>query len=184
MARRRKGELPLFRLHKQSGQAVVSLPLGGGKYRDFLLGPFDSEESKREYTRVINEWLAAGKLAPPTAAGGQCLDLSVAEVCVRFCKHADAHYRLVDGSPSGEKDNYQFGQAPLTDLYGLTPASEFGPLKLKTVRQKMIDTHRYLVLFSQDSVTWEACLCVGVFKGLPGRFQGYTGKIPHSRTSP
>ena len=72
MARRRKGELPRYRLHKQSGQAVVSLPLGGGKYRDFLLGPFDSEDSKREYTRVINEWLAAGMLAPPNAPDGRC----------------------------------------------------------------------------------------------------------------
>jgi hypothetical protein len=57
MARRRKGELPRYRLHKQSGQTVVSLPLGGGKYRDFLLGPFDSEESKREYIRVIKKFL-------------------------------------------------------------------------------------------------------------------------------
>jgi hypothetical protein len=122
MARRRKGELPGYRLHKQSGHAVVSLPLGGGKYRDFLLGHFDSEESKREYTRVINEWLAAGILASPTAAGGRCLDLSVAEVCVRLCKHADVHYRLVDGSLFGEKDNCQYAQAPLMDLYGLTPA--------------------------------------------------------------
>ncbi len=88
MARRWKGELPRYRLHKQSGQAVVTLPLGGGKYRDYLLGLFDSEESKREYTLVINEWLAAGMLAPPTAVGGRCADLSVAEVCVRFCKHA------------------------------------------------------------------------------------------------
>ncbi len=158
MARRRKGELPRYRLHKQSGQAVVSLPLGGGKYRDFLLGPFDSEESKREYTRVINEWLAAGMLAPPTAAGGRCPDLSVAEVCVRFCKHAEVYYRLVDGSPSGEQDNYKYAQAPLIDLYGLTPASEFGPLKLKAVRQKMIDAHRYLVRFAADSVTWEKWL--------------------------
>ena len=68
MARRRKGELSRYRLHKQSGQAVVSLPLGGGKYPDFLLGPFDSEESKREYTRVINEWLAAGMLSPPNTS--------------------------------------------------------------------------------------------------------------------
>src|SRR5207244_1496257 len=153
-----RGELPRYRLHKQSAQAVVSLPLGGGKYRDFLLGPFDSEESKREYTRVINEWLAAGMFAPPTAADGRCPDLSVAEVCVRFCKHAEVYYRLVDGSPSGEKDNYQYAQAPLIDLYGLTPASEFGPLKLKAVRQKMIDAHRYLVRYADDSVTWERWL--------------------------
>ena len=59
MAHRKKGELPRYRLHKQSGQAVVSLPTGGHpRYRDVHLGPFDSEESKREYTRVLNERLA------------------------------------------------------------------------------------------------------------------------------
>src|SRR5260370_7366125 len=113
MARRRKGELPRYRLHKQSGQAVVSLPLGGGKYRDFLLGPFDSEESKREYTRVINEWLAAGMLANPKAMNGRCPDLSVAEACLRFCKHAEVYYRLVDASPSTEPETYKYAQPPL-----------------------------------------------------------------------
>jgi hypothetical protein len=49
MGRRRKGELPRYRLHRQSGQAVVSFPLGAGRYRDVLLGLYDSEESKREY---------------------------------------------------------------------------------------------------------------------------------------
>ena len=112
MGRRRKGELPRYRLHKQSGQAVVTLPTGGvPRYRDVLLGPFDSEESKREYTRVINEWLAAGKLALPSTVNGRCPDLSVSELCLRFWKHAEVHYRLVDGSPSGELDHYKYAQA-------------------------------------------------------------------------
>jgi hypothetical protein len=35
MAHRKKGELPRYRLHKQSGQAVVSLPTGSvPRYRD------------------------------------------------------------------------------------------------------------------------------------------------------
>lgn len=113
---RRKGELPRYRLHKQSGQAVVSLPIGGGKYRDVLLGPFDTEESKREYTKIINEWLAAGEHASPRLVLGRCSDLSVSEVCLRFCKHAEVYYRLVDGSPSGEQDNHKYAQAPLVDL--------------------------------------------------------------------
>lgn len=158
MARRKKGELPRYRLHKQSGQALVSLPLGGGKYRDFLLGTFDSEESKREYTRVINEWLAAGMLSPAKSVNGHCPDLSVAEVCLRFWKHAEVYYRLADGSPSGELDNHHYAQVPLVDLYGHTPAIQFGPLKLKAVQQKMIDTYRYLVRFIEGSKTWDRWL--------------------------
>jgi len=156
MARRKKGELPRYRLHKQSGQAVVSLPLGGGKYRDVLLGPFDTEESKREYTRVINEWLAAGMLAPPKPVAGTGIpDLSVAEVCLRFWKHAEDYYRLVDGSPSGEIDNYQYAHEFLVEVYGPTPVSEFGPLKLKAVRRTMIDAYRYHVRFTKGDRTWD-----------------------------
>src|SRR5262245_32601021 len=64
MGRRRKGEPPRYRLHKHSGQAVVSLPRGDGTYRDVLLGPYDTPESRLEYARVIAEW-EANVNAPP-----------------------------------------------------------------------------------------------------------------------
>lgn len=154
MARRKKGELPRYRLHKQSGQAVVSLPTGGApRYRDVLLGPYGSGESKREYPRVLDEWLAAGKLAPPRTLDGRCPDLTVAEVCLRFWKHAEICCRLVDGSPSGELDNYQHALAPLEERYGRTLPSESGPLKLKAVREGMIDARRCLVRFSTGTKT-------------------------------
>ena len=159
MGRRKKGELPRYRLHKQSGQAVVSLPTGGvPRYRDVLLGPYDSEESKRDYIRVIDEWLAAGKLAPPRTLDGRCPDLTVAEVCLRFWKHAEVYYRLVDGSPSGELDNYKHALAPLEEQYGHTLASEFGPLKLKAVREGMINARRCLVRISRGTETWDRWL--------------------------
>src|SRR5689334_24789974 len=41
---------------------------------------------------------------------------------------------------SRELDHYQSTRAVLVDLYGNTPAAEFGPLKLKAVRQKMVAT--------------------------------------------
>lgn len=151
MGRRKKGELPRYRLHKQSGQAVVSLPLGSSKYRDVLLGRFDSEDSKREYTRVINEWLTAGMLAPPTKVDGCCAALSLAELVLRFWKHAENHYRLVNGSPSRELDHFKYALLPLVDLYGGKPASEFGPLGLKAIRQKMIETQWFFVRFPTEA---------------------------------
>jgi hypothetical protein len=130
MARRKKGELPRYRLHKQSGQAVVSLPGGGHpRYRDVLLGPFGSEESHREYTRVINEWLAAGRLSPPSGPESRCPDLTLAELVLRFWRHAEGHYRLVDGSPSRELEHFKYALMPAVELYGQTPAGDFGPLK-------------------------------------------------------
>lgn len=58
------------------------------------------------------------------------------------------------------------------DLYGNTLASEFGPLKLKAVRQKMVATCRYLVRFADDSETWDRWVGESRFRqrdGHPGQ---------------
>ena len=57
---------PSYRRHKASGQAVVTL---GGQ--DVYLGPHGTAASKREYDRVVGEWLARGRqlrAARPTRA--------------------------------------------------------------------------------------------------------------------
>jgi integrase len=141
MGRRRKGELPRYRLHKQSGQAIVSLPLGNGRYRDVLLGSIGSEGSQREYTRLINEWIAAGMLAPARSIG-PLSDLTVAELCLRFWKYAERRYRLIDGSPSRELEHYKYALQPLVDSYGGSLARDFGPVKLKALQQQLINGQR------------------------------------------
>ncbi len=57
------GRFPKYRLHRHSGQAVVTLN-GGDQY----LGPFDSPESKVRYDRLIGKWLAHGRQLPHTQA--------------------------------------------------------------------------------------------------------------------
>ncbi len=41
--------------------------------------------------------------------------------------------------PSNERTNIAYGLRPLVELYGNTPPEEFGPLKLKKVRQAMVE---------------------------------------------
>src|SRR5258708_38232250 len=113
MPRRKKGEPPSYRLHKQSGQAIVSLPLGGNKYRDLLLGQHGSDESKREYARVLLEWSAAGELAVSVKSGDHFRDMSGSELCLRFWRHAEVYYRLVAGSPSDELNHFRQSLNPL-----------------------------------------------------------------------
>jgi hypothetical protein len=50
---RLSNSLPKYRKHRSSGQAVVTL-----NGRDHYLGPNDTKASKREYDRLIGEWLA------------------------------------------------------------------------------------------------------------------------------
>ena len=51
--------VPAYRLHKQSGQAIVTL---SGK--DVLLGAHGTAASRKEYDRRIAEWVAAGRQLP------------------------------------------------------------------------------------------------------------------------
>jgi integrase len=134
MGRRRKGEPPRYRHHKQSGQAIVSLPLGNGTYKDVLLGPYDSPESRQEYARVIIEWETNGQRVPPTAGN----DLTVAEVIVAYWQHVESYYRHPDGRPTSEAENIKLALRPLRRLYGHTRAADFDSLTLEAIRQQMI----------------------------------------------
>jgi integrase len=135
MGRRRKGEPPRYRLHKQSGQAVVSLPLGNGTYKDVLLGPHDTTGSRQEYARVIAEWEAGGRApARPDAAR----DLTVAELILAYWEHVKGYYRRPDGTATSEADNIRLALRPLRQLYEHTRATDFDGLALETVRRQMI----------------------------------------------
>ena len=84
--------LPSYRLHKQSGQAIVTL-----NGRDFLLGPHDTAASRSEYRRRIAEWMANGRRIPRATA-----DLTVTELIAAFKTHAETYYRHFDGTPTSE----------------------------------------------------------------------------------
>jgi integrase len=138
MGRRRKGELPRYRLHKQSGQAVVSLPLGNGKYRDVLLGPFDTDESKREYARVIDEWLAHGGPVLATRHSAGRANLTINELILAYWPTVEDYYRHPDGAPTQEVDNIRLALRRLRQSYGHTDASAFDSLALEALREAMI----------------------------------------------
>ena len=122
--------LPSYRLHKPSGQAVVTL---GGK--DFYLGKWNSKASRQEYDRLICEWLAGGRASPP---GEEASSLTVAELCLRYWQFAKGYYRK-DGRPTAEVAGIRVTLRMLRTAYGSKPVSEFGPLALKVVRQTMLD---------------------------------------------
>lgn len=122
-------QVPSYRRHKQSGQAIVTL-----SGRDILLGAHGTKASRAEYDRVTAEWIANGRRLPAAAAS----DLTVSSLIVKFWAHAERYYRNPDGTPGRELLNFKNALKPLRKLYGATPAAEFGPLALKAVRQSMI----------------------------------------------
>jgi integrase len=118
---------PSYRLHKPSGQAVVTLD-----GRDLYLGRYGSVESRGEYDRLVAEWLAGGRRLAPGA------DATVSEVMVGYVRHADAYY-VKDGRTTSEAGLVRLALRPLKELYGHTPAKDFGPLALKAVRQAYVE---------------------------------------------
>ena len=119
---------PSYRRHKPTDQAIVSL---SGKI--FYLGPYGTEASKKKYDRLIAEWLANGRRLPSAGEQG----LTVGELVLRFWDFAHGYY-VKDGEPTKEIPCIRLAVRPMNDLYAETPVSEFGPLALKTVRERMI----------------------------------------------
>lgn len=124
--------VPQYRRHKPSGLAVVTLDA-----RDFYLGPYGTAASRAEYDRLIGEWVANGRRLPGPA--GPAAGLTINELLAAYWQYAQSYY--VKGSePTSELSYIRVALHYLRGLYGQTPVAEFGPLALKAVRQRMIDS--------------------------------------------
>ena len=81
---------PSYRRHS-SGQAVVTLMDGpGGRRQDFLLGRYNSSESRSEYFRLLTEWELNGRrlaVAEESPDG-----LTVNEMIFRFLRHQEEEW--------------------------------------------------------------------------------------------
>ncbi len=112
--------LPKYRKHRASGQAVTTL---GGK--DFYLGPYGTRASKREYDRLVAEWLASDR---SPAFGKPEASLTVVELAVAYMAYAKAYY--------GNQSNSDLTRIRLIlqvtrRLYNKLPAADFAPRKCR-----------------------------------------------------
>jgi integrase len=122
----KKLRIPSYRKHKPTGQAVVTI----GE-RDIYLGKHGSAASHQEYNRLIAEYAGAGG-APLTSNGNH--DRTIAELLAAFLKFAKAYHT------HGEQVTFASSMKPLKELYSRTKVTDFGPLSLKAVRQKMVES--------------------------------------------
>jgi integrase len=136
----RRSHDPSYRLHKQSGQAIVTLSDNCGSRRDYLLGKFGTPESRSGYRRLLTEWEASNyRLPDGSQTSSSAIDLSVNELLDAFWEHAKNYYQKLDGSYATDFKEYRICLRPVKHLYGLSMARDFGPLALKAARQLMID---------------------------------------------
>lgn len=115
--------IPKYRRHKATGKAVVTI-----NGRDIYLGKHGSAESRQEYARLITEFTASFGVMPEKSN-----DMTVVELLAAYNQYAKIAYN------KKERANLTLAMKPLRELYGRLPMAEFGPLKLKAVRQKMVE---------------------------------------------
>lgn len=115
--------IPSYRRHKPSGQAVVTLA-----GRDVYLGEWKSAGSRRQYERLLAEWLATGS----SRAARQRDSLSVQELAAAYRMHLERAYQQTT-LPS-----FKTALGRLRRLYGDVSSTEFGPVQLKVMRGQFV----------------------------------------------
>jgi integrase len=127
--------VPSLRLHKPSGQSVVTL-----QGRDYYLGPHGSLESKGAYDALIANYLARGRVAPhrvevtddPSEA------MTVSEVMLAYLRHVEKYYVLPDGRPTSQVALVKLALKVVRRLHGDDPAASFGPLALLACQAEFV----------------------------------------------
>ena len=106
--------------------------------RNFYLGKYNSPESKEEYARLIAEHFGSG--SPPAVDPSTGLvAIGNNELILRYWKEHVEHHYVKNGEPTERQYHIKLALAPLRKLYGQTLAQDFGPKKLKAVRNEIIE---------------------------------------------
>jgi hypothetical protein len=132
--------VPKYRRHKARNLAVVQL--GGQR---IYLGQWRSAESLRLYDQLLTGWLAGGRQldleklpqGASVAEPVQQSPLTVQQLADAYNEHAAVYYRK-RGRATREAELVREALAIACDLYGSTPAEQFGSKRLDKVRQRMI----------------------------------------------
>jgi integrase len=109
----------------------------GGK--DFYLGRYGSKQARAAYARLIGEVEAVGQEAVKAvhAAIAEPTGPTVAETCLAFVDYAEATYRK-NGRLTSTCSTFRTPVRVLRELYGSTPAKDFSPVALESVRSAFV----------------------------------------------
>jgi integrase len=126
---------PRYCHHKSSGQAVVKF---GG--RTYYLGKHGSPESKARYQEAIAQWGQQNRQSiEPVDVPRQIQVPTVAQLILRYYKHALSYYRNKQGESTGTAERMKPVLRLLRANYGNTLVSDFGPLALQRLQEKMVE---------------------------------------------
>ncbi len=117
---RRPVRVPSYRLHKFSGQAVVTIATNA------LFGNLQKRRPRRRYGQLLSGVAETAPLDPFTRGSDpQDPGLSIAELCLAFQNFAQTNY-VKDGHQTDEVGCYCSLINVVSELFGLTPVALFG----------------------------------------------------------
>lgn len=119
------------KLHKHHrGQAFVKI-----SGRQVWLGRYDDPATRERYDELIAQWLANGRELPEPEPAEPDLprpeEVTITDLAVAYIEWCQRRY------PKTTLQNIQAAVRPARARYGPEPAEEFGPQKLRKVREAM-----------------------------------------------
>ncbi len=126
---RPKSVVPPYRHHKSTGRAVVYIDR-----RSIFLGKYDSPESRQKYAEIVSK-ITSGEPVPMSSkvTTREPVRRSIAALCLRFVAEKLPNYA------HAEQACFRGAMRILVELFGETPADDFGPIRLRTVRAAMVE---------------------------------------------
>ena len=128
-------KIPVYRRQREKGRSDRAYARIDG--RKIHLGAYGSDESRQKYAELIAALPASAQ--PSDRSRDRAEEITVSELILAYLKHARRYYQTPEGDEGRE---YQI----IVDVCryvrreaGALPAREFGPKKLKAVRQRLID---------------------------------------------
>ncbi|MGC1272810.1 MAG: site-specific integrase [Planctomycetaceae bacterium] len=125
-------KIPAPHHHRASKQVRVCL---NGKHH--YCGPWDDDESHEKAKRLIADWLMSGAVETAATASRSLGGLSIAGLILAYVAFAESYY-VRNGVPTRECDDIKDVLRHVRGCYGTLPVAEFGPLKLKAIREVLI----------------------------------------------
>jgi integrase len=131
--------VPKLRQHAPSGRAIVTL---NGK--DFYLGAYGSAESQARYHELIAKWISNGRqpldrreivTASPTMSPAT---MTISTLVDAYQRHAEQYH----GAEHSETYAIKRLVKMLVKHFGGTLANDFGPSKLRLIREQLDDGKR------------------------------------------
>lgn len=122
--------IPKMQHFKSKNLARVRIAGADGKPKVVYLGPWGSDEAQRRYDEIIAQYLTSSR-------NPDSVNVTLNRLCILFLEHCDTYY-VKNGEQTSEVSVIRIVLREVVAHCGRIPVSQFSPLKLKAIRERMI----------------------------------------------